>query len=123
MNLQNINPVDLLPKKTQNGEPFGLMFMVNGSQDDLEQSWTVCYYTHYSKLRDDRIPFITGRDITHVAAKIFYWLYKTLPGVFKGKDAELVEGFFKAIQYDAMIEKWDNQFYSKTDSKDQCVVK
>lgn len=41
--------IKILPAKTHNCEPFGLMLMVSSPK-----GWSCTYYTHYSKKSDDR---------------------------------------------------------------------
>lgn len=67
--------IDLLPKKTYNCEPFGLMFMIDGSGE----FWTCQYYTHYSKKSDDRLPQQKGKTIEEAAANMLDFIGKHYP--------------------------------------------
>ena len=69
--------LDILPKKTFNCEPFGLMFMI----DSDGESWTCNYYTHYSHKRDDRFPIIKGESIEDCANKMLEFIEKNIPAL------------------------------------------
>ncbi len=72
-----MNYVDLLPKKTYNCEPFGLMFMIDGD----EQRWWCQYYSHFSKKSDDRYPAQVGLTMEDAAAAMVKVMFqnKNLP--------------------------------------------
>lgn len=73
--VQTMMSIDLLPKKTYNCEPFGLMFMIDGS---LEY-WTCQYYSHYSKKTDDRFPQIRGATIEMAANNMLDFISQKYP--------------------------------------------
>jgi hypothetical protein len=74
-----------LPKKTYNCEPFGLMFMIDGSGD----FWTCQYYSHYSKKSDDRFPQQNGKTIDEAAAKMFDFINENYPSMLSSKQPDL----------------------------------
>lgn len=62
--------LSILPKKTHNCEPFGLMLMIDGDGE----RWTVCYYSHFSKKRDDRFPVMIENSPKEVLEKMYYFI-------------------------------------------------
>lgn len=73
--LTQMMSIDLLPLKTYNSEPFGLMFMIDGSGE----FWTCQYYSHYSKKSDDRLPPQKGKTISEAAASMLDFIGKNYP--------------------------------------------
>lgn len=69
--------IDLLPTKTHNLEPRGLMFMIDG--DGIQ--WTVKYFSHYSNTTDNRFPVIKGKDIKECAVKLYNFIDKNYPSM------------------------------------------
>jgi hypothetical protein len=70
-----MNAVDQLPLKTHNGQPFGLMFMIDGSG----KYWWCQYYSHYSKKSDDRLPQQQGQTIEEAASNMVKYMRENYP--------------------------------------------
>lgn len=69
--------IDSLPRQTYDCEPFGLMFMQTGGEKS--KKWICCYYSHYSKKRDERIPIIKSNSMKGVALKMLRWFAVNMP--------------------------------------------